>query len=108
MAWDDGYYRPAPIGRMHVRWGFPSVHVQGHELITASSTKRRRRWGRSQGAQQTRAALDRILDLELAIMLETYRRRSWKISTPTARKSSSSPPGHQRGQYREIVETAEA
>ena len=76
--WDDAYYElRCRIGRMHVRIALPQHYMFGamnvlrqelealvdHELAAA----------RPGAAQVTRNALGKVLDLELAIMLHTYR-----------------------------------
>jgi len=75
--WDEDYYQQrARIGRMHVRIALPQ-----HYMFAAMNVLRRglddslAAQGNFTQAQQARArtALGRILDLELAIMLHTYR-----------------------------------
>jgi len=75
--WDEAYYQQrARIGRMHVRIALPQ-----HYMFAAMNVLRRgldsalaRQPSLSAAEQSTaRVALGRILDLELAIMLHTYR-----------------------------------
>ncbi len=75
--WDDAYWeRRCEIGRVHVRIGLPqhymfgAMNVMRVELADIA-------WARFHGAPEeleaVRTALGKILDLELAIMLHTYR-----------------------------------
>jgi signal transduction histidine kinase len=74
--WDEDYYElRCRIGRVHVRIALPQHYMFGamnfvrgalQELVDAQVHPEERR-------QRVSAALDRILDLELAIMLHTYR-----------------------------------
>lgn len=74
--WDEAYYsRRARIGRVHVRIALPqhymfgAMHVLGqeaHEVLSQWQAPE----GEVRGAQ---AALQKLLDVELAIMLHTYR-----------------------------------
>jgi len=75
--WDDGYVeRRARIGRVHVRVGLPQ-----HYMFGAMNVLRRELSERiarllspaSPEHQLAQNALSRMLDLELAIMLQTYR-----------------------------------
>ncbi|HVZ72882.1 MAG TPA: protoglobin domain-containing protein [Polyangia bacterium] len=73
---DDAYYdRRARIGRMHVRIALPQqfmftamdrIRVQLLDVVHAEVPERT-------AAQRMARAVDQILDIELAIMLETYR-----------------------------------
>ncbi len=69
---DESYFEErAKIGRMHVKIGLPQRY-----MFTALALIRvalERIADELPGAAATRTALGRILDLELAIMLETYR-----------------------------------
>jgi PAS domain S-box-containing protein len=74
-VYDEAYFEErAKIGRIHVRIGLPQRYMftamalirEALQDIVASSLP-------ADEARHTRSALDRILDLELAIMLETYR-----------------------------------
>ena len=75
-VYDEAYYeRRARIGRVHVRieldqrymFGAMNLIRQGlHEALGASDWPRER-------LREAHVAIDRILDIELAIMLETYR-----------------------------------
>ncbi len=91
--WDEAYFeRRARIGRTHVRIGlaqhymFGGMNVIRRELgavVDDASTAHPER------GSATRASLDRILDVELAIMLHTYRedqeaQRSAAVQTLTA------------------------
>ncbi len=69
--WDDSYLeRRARIGSMHVRIGLPQ-----HYMVTAMNLVRQHLLGAiPMPTHQThRVALERVLDLDLAIMLHTYR-----------------------------------
>jgi signal transduction histidine kinase len=90
--WDEAYVeRRARIGRVHVRIGLPQ-----HYMFGAMDVLRRELSSRVSGLllptsadhAAAQAALSRILDLELAIMLQTYREdleaqkaRSERLST---------------------------
>jgi signal transduction histidine kinase len=75
--WDEAYYeRRARIGRVHVRIALPQhymfgamnvLHGEFAELIDRHFDEKRAE------ARVARIALSKILDLELAIMLHTYR-----------------------------------
>ena len=76
--WDEAYYeRRARIGRVHVRIALPQHYMFGAmnvvrgELVAVID--RHYEEGDAQGERQVRSALGKILDLELAIMLHTYR-----------------------------------
>src|SRR5262249_17947775 len=73
--WDEAYYeRRARIGRVHVRIALPQ-----HYMFGAMDVVRQEMLAgivpafRGADAHTVRGALDKILDLELAIMLHTYR-----------------------------------
>lgn len=75
--WDEAYYeRRARIGRVHVRIALPQ-----HYMFGAMNVVRRELQAVAERSflpiperlRQTREALGKILDLELAIMLHTYR-----------------------------------
>jgi two-component system sensor histidine kinase HydH len=75
--WDEGYYEQrARIGRMHVRIALPQ-----HYMFAAMNVLRRgldsalaeHEAASAEDQATARRALGRILDLELAIMLHTYR-----------------------------------
>ena len=75
--WDEVYYeRRARIGRLHVRIGLPQHYMFGAmnvirlELVRVAERAFGERRDKERGV---RAALGKILDLELAIMLHTYR-----------------------------------
>ncbi len=74
--WDqpywDGRYR---IGRAHVRIGMPQHYMFGAMNVVRGELDRlaAERLAGSPRAAPTRAAVGKILDLELAIMLHTYR-----------------------------------
>jgi len=75
--WDEAYYeRRARIGRVHVRIGLPQKYMFGAmDQIRIALTKIAGTGLRSQPTVRKSVvdALHKILDLELAIMLETYR-----------------------------------
>jgi two-component system, NtrC family, sensor histidine kinase HydH len=69
--WDDRYVeRRARIGVVHVRIGLPQ-----HYMVTAMNLVRRSLLDALEGSahRDDRAALNRVLDLDLAIMLHTFR-----------------------------------
>src|SRR5579862_2586938 len=75
--WDEAYYeRRARIGRVHVRIALPQHYMFGAmnvirgELVGLIERFHR---GDVERERVTRLALGKILDLELAIMLHTYR-----------------------------------
>lgn len=74
--WDEAYWQQRyRIGRVHVRIGMPQHYMFGamnviREAFDAVALERLA--GRPE-LEPTRAALGKILDLELAIMLHTYR-----------------------------------
>jgi signal transduction histidine kinase len=74
--WDEAYWQARyRIGRVHVRIGMPQHYMFGamnviREGFDALAVER---LGGTPGLEPTRAALGKILDLELAIMLHTYR-----------------------------------
>jgi two-component system, NtrC family, sensor histidine kinase HydH len=74
--WDEDYYvTRSRIGRVHVRIGLPQHYMFGAMNLL------RREFGQmidvhytaSEPLQRAHAALDKILDLELAVMLHTFR-----------------------------------
>jgi signal transduction histidine kinase len=75
--WDEAYYeRRARIGRVHVRIALPQHYMFGAMNVVRgelSAVVDRSYGGRPDELAAARAALDKILDLELAIMLHTYR-----------------------------------
>lgn len=75
--WDEAYYeRRARIGRVHVRIALPQHYMFGamnvirQELVEVATRHYR---DRPDEQRLVRAALEKILDVELAIMLHTYR-----------------------------------
>lgn len=68
--WDDAYLeRRARIGQVHVRIGLPQ-----HYMVTAMHLLRTGLVeALAHGSAEDRAAVHRVLDLDLAIMLHTYR-----------------------------------
>jgi signal transduction histidine kinase len=75
--WDEAYYeRRARIGRVHVRIALPQHYMFGamsvlrQELTLVADAQHREQPERQRATQ---LALGKILDLELAIMLHTYR-----------------------------------
>ena len=75
--WDRDYYeRRARIGRVHVRIALPQRYMFGAmDLIRLSLTRIAQDAFEAQAELRTTSvrALQKILDLELAVMLETYR-----------------------------------
>ena len=76
--WDDAYFElRCRIGRMHVRIAMPQHYMFGamnvlREELGALVDAEQERLGTA-AAQATRSALGKVLDLELAIMLHTFR-----------------------------------
>ena len=101
--WDDDYYQArARIGRMHVRVGLPQRYMFGAMNVIRSRLAEVAEEALASDPQvlrETRLALDRIIDLELAIMLETYRKPFLKRSStrPLEKRPPGGPAGHQRG-----------
>jgi signal transduction histidine kinase len=75
--WDEAYYElRARIGRVHVRISLPQHYMFGAMNILRqemNSVIDRHFLDRPDELRRTRRALGKILDLELAIMLHTYR-----------------------------------
>jgi signal transduction histidine kinase len=74
--WDEAYYeRRARIGRKHVRISLPQHYMFGamdvirQELVGVAETS----YAQAEEKRRALNALEKILDLELAIMLHTYR-----------------------------------
>jgi signal transduction histidine kinase len=87
--WDDAYHeRRARIGRVHVKIGLPQRYMFGamsvirtdlHEIVEREIADHPTR-------TQLTAALHKILDLELAIMLETFREAFVDVRTRRAER----------------------
>lgn len=75
--WDEAYYeRRARIGRVHVRIALPQQYMFGAMSIIRQQLEElidRRLAGQVELLRSSHLALGKILDLELAIMLHTYR-----------------------------------
>ena len=75
--WDETWWEAhCRIGRVHVRIDLPQHYMFGAMNVVREELGRRvdRAWGGDPARQQrARAALGKVLDLELAIMLHTYR-----------------------------------
>jgi two-component system sensor histidine kinase HydH len=75
--WDEDYYElRCRIGRMHVRIALPQHYMFGAMNILRQEFNRiidEHYVGRLEALRAARVALGKILDLELAIMLHTYR-----------------------------------
>jgi signal transduction histidine kinase len=75
--WDEAYYeRRARIGRMHVRIALPQHYMFGAMNVIRQQLLGvivRDYVGRRDEARQAITAVEKLLDLELAIMLHTYR-----------------------------------
>jgi len=74
--WDEAYWAQRyKIGRVHVRIGMPQHYMFGamNVLRTELDALAVDRLGGGPALLPTRAAIGKILDLELAIMLHTYR-----------------------------------
>jgi len=74
--WDEAYWRQRErIGRVHVRIGLPQHYMFGAMNLVRGQldTLVRARLEGSPTLEPTREAVGKVLDLELAIMLHTYR-----------------------------------
>jgi len=75
--WDEGWWEAhCRIGRVHVRIDLPQHYMFGAMNVIREALGERieRLWPADPGRRErARAALDKVLDLELAIMLHTYR-----------------------------------
>lgn len=73
--WDEAYYETrARIGRIHVRIALPQHYMLGAmNVVRREFSDLAMRRCDAAALRPTLAALDKILDMELAIMLHTYR-----------------------------------
>ena len=75
--WDQAYFeRRCRIGRVHVRIGLPQHYMFGAMNVLRGefeAVAHRAHAGDPRAGTEARSALNRILDIELAIMLHTYR-----------------------------------
>ena len=74
--WDDAYWEHRKrIGQVHVRIGMPQHLMFGAMSVVRAELDRLARAGLPAGPEQeaTRSSVAKVLDLELAIMLHTYR-----------------------------------
>jgi two-component system sensor histidine kinase HydH len=75
--WDEDYYQTrARIGRVHVRIGLPQHYMFGAMNVLRREFDRlidTRYGGKPAALHRAHTALDKILDLELAVMLHTFR-----------------------------------
>jgi len=72
--YDEDYFREtAKIGRAHVRIGLPQRYMFTGMALVRVSLERIAQACMGEDAAATSEAISRVLDLELAIMLETYR-----------------------------------
>lgn len=74
--WDESYWQHRyQIGRVHVRIGMPQHYMFGAMNVIRGELDRLvvERLAGAPALEPTRAAIGKILDLELAIMLHTYR-----------------------------------
>ncbi len=112
--WDDAYFeRRSRIGRMHVRIGLPqrymfaAMNLIRSELVTIAEQISFEDSGRAPPVM----ALHKILDIELAIMLETYTESSLR-SVQDSERERRADVEHKlelsEARYDEIVEKAEA
>jgi PAS domain S-box-containing protein len=71
---DEAYFlETAKIGRMHVRIGLPQRYMFTAMALIRGSLERIAEESMGADGRRAREAISRALDLELAIMLETYR-----------------------------------
>ena len=75
--WDDAYWEHRKrIGQVHVRIGMPQHLMFGAMNVVRGPSSTGWRWRACRpgaGLEATRAAVAKILDLELAVMLHSYR-----------------------------------
>lgn len=87
--WDQAYFeRRCNIGRVHVRIKLPQHYMFGAMNILRLEFVRMvdaHKWPSDQDRIRVRAALAKILDLELAIMLHTYREDLLKAQAASER-----------------------
>ncbi|HET9300111.1 MAG TPA: protoglobin domain-containing protein, partial [Candidatus Polarisedimenticolaceae bacterium] len=112
--WDEEYYRMrTQIGRMHVRVGLPQRYMFGAMNLIRSrllDVVEQELAADPRGLHRTREAVDRILDLELAIMLDTYQEAFLDKTQHDERLAKSVLEARlamTEARYREIVEMAE-
>src|SRR4051812_14710425 len=73
-TYDEAYHeQTAQIGRVHVKIGLPQRYMLTAMALIRASLLRIADRDAVEEAAATREALNRVLDLELAIMLETYK-----------------------------------
>ena len=73
-AYDDAYYEEtAKIGRVHVRVGLPQRYLFTAMALIRVALEEIAERTLGDDAARTRSAVSRILDLELAIMVDSYR-----------------------------------
>ncbi len=86
---DESYYAErARIGRVHVRIGLPQRYMFTAMALIRGAFEVLAEGMDAAAATATRAALGRVLDLELAIMLETYRESYVERLQRTARQEN--------------------
>jgi PAS domain S-box-containing protein len=113
--WDDDYYaKRARIGRIHVAIGLPQRFMFGAmDLIRIALAAIADQTYPDDAARRREAqeALNKILDLELAVMLESYREAFVEQAQALERKERSlleQQLAISEARYQEIVEKAEA
>jgi PAS domain S-box-containing protein len=113
--WDEDYYQARTrIGRIHVRVGLPQRYMFGAMNVLRArllEVAEQALAGDPPALHRTRQALDRILDLELAIMLEAYSEAFLEKAQQAERLEKrllEARLAMTEARYREIVETAEA
>ena len=73
-TYDEAYHeQTSQIGRVHVRIGLPQRYMLTAMALIRVELLRIADWDTGPEAAATREALIRVLDIELAIMLDTYR-----------------------------------
>ncbi len=86
---DEGYYAErARIGRVHVRIGLPQRYMFTAMALMRGAFEHLAEGMAAGEATAARTALSRVLDLELAIMLETYREDYVERLQRTARQEN--------------------
>lgn len=80
-TYDEGYYgRTFFIGQVHVRVGLPQRYMFTAMALVRASLESLADEALGDAAAPTRSALSRILDVELAVMLEGYREHTERLA----------------------------
>lgn len=110
--WDDGYFeRRARIGRTHARIALPQHHVFGAMSWLRGELMRVTELSEPTQRPALQRAVNRILDLELAIMVDGYRQAftaDLRYEERLQREDLARKLARSEARYDEIVEQAEA